>query len=172
MVGAAMVPTAFFLGIVEQVLPIFGLMLIIGMVLFLVRIGWRALTNFSVGADQKAWGWFGTVWLVAYFFLFLYAVMGTGGDFSVLPAWFFPFFAHAGFVGMMTNLLFLVVRSRAQSGAGVMGWGEPAAFWLMNLGIIVFLWLRVSYDIRIGAAVMGIGVVVGVITYFMRLRSS
>jgi hypothetical protein len=73
---------------------------------------------------------------------------------------------------MMTNLLFLVVRSRAQSGAGVMGWGEPAAFWLMNLGIIVFLWLRVSYDIRIGAAVMGIGVVVGVITYFMRLRSS
>jgi hypothetical protein len=98
--------------------------------------------------------------------------MGTGGDFSVLPTWFFAFFAHAGFVGMMTNLLFVVVRSRAQGGAGMMGWGEPAAFWIMNLGILVFLALKVSSDIRIGAAVMGVGVLLGVATYFMRLRAS
>ena len=172
MVGATLVPIAFFLGVVEQVLPIFGLLLIIGMVIFLIRFGWRALANFSLGADMKAWTFFGTVWLIAYMALFLYAVMGTGGDFSVLPTWFFAFFAHAGFVGMMTNLLFVVVRSRAQGGAGMMGWGEPAAFWIMNLGILVFLALKVSSDIRIGAAVMGVGVLLGVATYFMRLRAS
>ncbi|HUF39064.1 MAG TPA: hypothetical protein VMN57_11115 [Anaerolineales bacterium] len=172
MVGATIVPIAFFLGIVEQVLPIFGLLLIIGMVIFLVRFGWRAIANFSGGPGVRSWAFFGTIWLVVYMGLFLYAVVGTGGDFSVLPTWFFAFFAHAGFVGMMTNLLMAVVGSRAQAGAGVLPWGETAALWIINLGILVFLGLKVSADLRIGAAVMGIGVLLGVFTMFQRLRAS
>ena len=172
MVGAASVPVAFFTGTVEQVLPIFGLLLIIGMVIFLIRFAWRALANFSTAPGVKSWTFFGTVWLIIYMALFLYAVMGTGGDFSLLPTWFFAFFAHAGFVGMMTNLLMAVVGSRAQAGSEVLPWGEMAAFWIMNLGILIFLGLKVAADLRIGAAVMGIGVLLGVFTMFQRLRAS
>lgn len=171
MVGAALVPLAFFLNIVEQVLPIFGLMLLAGMVIFLVRFAWRALANLPGGAGVKSWVFFGTLWLIVYMGLFLWAV-STGGDFSVLPGWFFGVFAHAGYVGMMTCLLMAVVASRGQAGAGVMAWGEPAAMWTINLGIVVFLGLRIASDIRIGAIVMGIGVVLGVFTMFRRLQAS
>ena len=172
MVGAALVPIAFFLNIVDQVLPIFGLMLLVGMVIFLVRYGWRALANLPTGANIKSWVFFGALWLIIYMGLFLYAVVGTGGDFSLLPAWYFAVFAHAGFVGMMTNLLLAVVASRGQASSGVLSWGEPVALWTINLGIIVFLAVKISSDIRHGAIIMGIGVLLGVFTVFRRLQAS
>jgi hypothetical protein len=171
MVGAALVPIAFFLNIVEQILPIFGLMLLVGMVIFLARFAWRALINLPGGAGIKSWAFFGTLWLVVYMGLFLWAV-STGGQFDTLPAWFFAVFAHAGFVGMMTSLLMAVVASRGQAGAGVLAWGEPVAMWTINLGIVVFLALKIAADIRHGAIIMGLGVLLGVFTMFRRLQAS
>jgi hypothetical protein len=172
MVGASLVPVAYFLNIVEQVLPIFGLMLLLGMIIFIFRYAWRALANLPVGSGVKPWLFFGTLWLIIYMGLFLYAVVGTGGDFSVLPPWFFAVFVHTGFVGMMTNLIMALVASRGQEGANVMSWGESAAMWTINLGIIVFLGLKISSDIRLGAIVMGIGILLGVFTMFRRLLAS
>jgi hypothetical protein len=172
MVGAALVPIAFFLNVVEQVLPIFGLMLLLGMIVFLFRYAWRAVINLPVGGGVKPWVFFGTLWLIIFLGFFLYAIVGTGGDFSVLPSWFGAIFVHAGFVGMMTNLIMAVVASRGQEGANVMPWGEPLSMWTINLGILVFLGLKISADIRIGAVVMGIGVLLGVFTMFRRLLAS
>jgi hypothetical protein len=172
MVGAALVPIAFFLGVVEQILPIFGLMLLLGMIVFLFRYAWRALINLPVGGGVKPWIFFGTLWLIVFLGFFLYAIVGTGGDFSVLPPWFGAVFVHAGFVGMMTNLIMAVVSSRGQEGAHVMSWGEPLSLWAINLGILIFLGLKITADIRLGAIAMGIGILLGVFTMFRRLLAS
>jgi hypothetical protein len=172
MVGAALVPIAFFLNIIEQVLPVFGLMLLLGMVIFIVRYAWRALINLPVGGGAKPWVFFGTLWLIVYMGLFLWAIVGTGGDFSLIPFWFGAVFAHAGFVGMMTNLIMPVVSSRGQAASNVMSWGEPVSMWTINLGMLVFLGLKISSDIRIGAIVMGIGILLAVFTMFRRLLAS
>jgi hypothetical protein len=173
MVGAALVPIAYFLNILDQVLPLFGGMLLLGMVIFIVRYAWRALIHLPVGGGAKPWVFFGTLWLIVYMGLFLYAIsIVSGGDFSLIPFWFGAVFAHAGFVGMMTNLIMPVVSSRGQDGASVMSWGEPLSMWAINLGILVFLGLKISSDIRIGAIVMGIGVLFGVFTMFRRLLAS
>jgi hypothetical protein len=172
MVGAALVPIAFFLNVVEQVLPLFGLMLLLGMIVFLFRYAWRALINLPVGGGAKPWVFFGTLWLIIFLGFFLYAVVGTGGDFSVLPLWFGAIFVHAGFVGMMTNLIFAVVTSRGQEGANIMPWAEPLSMWTINLGILVFGGLKITSDIRTGAFVMGIGILLAVFTMFRRLQAS
>jgi len=172
MVGAVLVPIAYFLNIVEQILPIFGLMLLQGMIIFIFRYAWRALVKLPVGGGVKPWVFFGTLWLIIYMVLFLYAVVGTGGEFSVLPTWFFAVFIHAGFVGMMTNLIVAVVASRGEEGANVLSWGEPVSMWTINLGILIFVGLKISADIRIGAIVMGIGILLGVFTMFRRLLAS
>ncbi len=171
MVGAALVPLAFFINMVDQILPLFGMMLILGMVIFLVRYGWRALVHLPRGRGIKSWSFFGTIWLILYLLFFLW-VVSSGADFEALPFWFGALFVHIGFVGMMTNLLMGVVASRAQDGANVMSWGEPAAFWTINLGLLAFFILKISADIRVGAAVMGIGILLGVFTMFRRLRAS
>lgn len=169
-IGATLVPIAFFLGFFEQALPIFGLLLLVGMAIFLIRYGWRALAHLPFGNGVKSWTFFGAFWLIVYMGLFLYAI--SGGDFSQLPSWFIATFTHAGFVGMMTNLIMGVVASRGQAAASVMSWGEVTSLWAINLGLLVFLGLKISSDIRIGAIVMGLGILFAVFTMFRRLMAS
>jgi hypothetical protein len=170
MLAAALVPTAYFLNILNQVLPIFGLLLLASMIIFLVRYGWRALISLPTGAGMKSWAFFGTLSMAIYLGLFLFLVMNAaGGDFSGVPSWYFAVFAHVGFVGMMTNLLMGVAASRAQAAAGYLPWGEPAALWTINLGLVAFLGLKIAADIRLGAIVMGLGVLLGVVVMSLRL---
>jgi Zn-dependent membrane protease YugP len=73
---------------------------------------------------------------------------------------------------MMTNLILGVMSTRAAEARHVLSWGEPAAMWLINLGLLVFLGLKITSDIRLGAIVMGVGVLLGVVTMAARLRAT
>jgi len=73
---------------------------------------------------------------------------------------------------MMTNLIMSVVYSRGQEGAGVLSWGEPVSFWAINLGIIAFIGLKIAADIRYGAMIMGLGILLGIFVMFRRLQKS
>lgn len=168
-VGATIVPVAFFLNMFMQLAPVFLLLLLLGLVIFLARVGWRALLLGPIGDRPRPWMFFGTVWLVVFMALFLYAI--AAGDFSNLPTWFGAAFVHAGFVGMMTNLILGLIAVHAEPGAHVLAWGEPVSLWLINLGLALFLALKISADVRWGAAVMGVGVVLGVLTMLLRLRA-
>ena len=119
----------------------------------------------------KAWAFFGTIWLVIYVGLFIYlaATLPMGLD---LPVWIFAVFVHAGFVGMMTNIILGVDAARTADSAHVLSWGESAAMWLINLGMLVFFVLKITSDTRLGAIAMGIGVLLGVVTMILRLRAS
>ncbi len=170
-VGASLVPIAFFTNSVPVLLPVFLLLLLIGMVIFLVRMAWRAVLAGPVAEGGKSWAFFGTIWLVVFMGLFLFAV-SQGPDMAAMPSWFGAVFVHSGFVGMMTNLLLAVLAARAWSSRDVLSWGEPTAMWLINLGLLVFFALKIAMDVRLGAIVMGVGVVLGVITMLLRLRAS
>lgn len=171
MVGASLVPIAFFLNAVEQMLPIFMIMLLLGMVIFLVRYGWRALASFSLNTSVKLWAAFGAIWLIIYMGLFLYMVSLLMSGAGSAPPWLGPTFTHAGFVGMMTNVLMGVVASRAQESAGVWSWAEPAALWSINVGLLIFVALEIAMDIPHGAIIMGLGVLLGVVTMLWRLQT-
>jgi hypothetical protein len=171
-IGAILVPVAFFLNMVEQLLPVFGMLLILGLVIFLVRIAWRALRVGPLAQGVKPWAFFGSFWLILYMGLFLYGVVGTGGNIASLPPWFAAIFAHSAFVGMMTNLILGLHALLGKDAAEILPWGEPAAMWLINLGLIVFFALKIAADIRLGAAIMGLGVLLGVTTTLLRIHGS
>jgi len=165
------VVVAFLTGALEQLLPIFALFLLLGLIFFLARIGWRVIAHNPLRGGMKAWGFFGTTWLVIYvgLFIFLAATLPMGLD---IPAWLFAVFVHAGFVGMMTNIILGVDAARTEDSAHVLSWGESAALRLINLGLLVFFALKITSDSRLGAIVMGIGVLLGVVTMILRLRES
>lgn len=174
-ISASIVPVAFLLNMVDQLLPIFGLGLLLGLIIFLARTAWRTLGKGLGGKDHiQTWAFLGTIWLIIYLAVFIYfiSVLSGGGDFSSVPPWLNTLFAHAGFVGMMTNLILGVLSARTRAKRDVIPWGEPAAIWLINLGIIAFVGLKALADIRYGAAVMGIGILLGIFTMFMRLQAS
>lgn len=168
-VGAALVPIAFFTGAIEQLLPVFLLLLLIGMVIFLVRMAWRAVVAGPLAEGGRSWAFFGTLWLVVFFIGFIVLVMSMD---SPPPDWFPVIWVHSGFVGMMTNLLLAVLAARSWDAREVLSWGEPAALWTINLGLLVFFGLKIAADIRLGALVMGLGVLLGVLTMLLRLRAA
>ena len=166
------VPIAFLTGLLDQLLPIFGLFLLLGLVFFVARIGWRALARNPMRGGVKAWGFFGTFWLVIYVAIFIYFVMSFANPDASVPDWLGIVFVHAGFVGMMTNIILGVDAARTKDAAHVLSWGESAALWTINLGMLVFFVLKITSDTRLGAIAMGVGVLLGVVTMILRLRES
>ena len=172
-VAATLVPLSFFLAM-PQLMPIFMLLLVVGLLIFLFRMAWRAIAAGPFSEGLKPWTFFAAIWLILYMGLFLYAVsiFAAGGDFTMLPTWFGAAFAHIGFVGMMTNAILAVLSASSWEHRHLLAWGESTALWLINIGILAFVGLKITSDIRTGAILMGLGVLLGVYTMFQRLRAT
>lgn len=150
---------------VEKMFPALMLGLVLFTLVFLGRIGWRALRTNPLEMSVDAWTFFATVWLV----IFVAAVIGS----PVLgsPDWIGILGVHAFFVGLVTNVLLGIYSVRTSNVLDRYTWTEPTAMWLLNLGIVVFVALKAMLDIRHGAMVMGVGVLLGVLTMIFRLQS-
>ncbi len=170
-VAALLVPFGFLLGLVEELVPFFGLLLAAGLVTFLIRTGRRALAYNPRHGGIRAWTWFGSLWVVMFVVLFIFAAVSFTEDITAAPFWFYVVFSHTAFVGMMTNLLLGVYALRTANTKHVVAWEESASMWLINLGLLTFFALKIAADIRLGAIVMGIGVLLGVGTMLLRLRA-
>jgi SAM-dependent methyltransferase len=151
---------------------LFAPLLLLGLVLFLVRTGWRALRINPLGRGPERWLFFGTLWTTLWAIFFIYIATTYAEDISTVPEWVAVIFQHASFVGVMTNLLLGVYSIRSQSVSYVLPLGETAAMWLINLGLFIFFGLHIIADSPLGAIVMGIGVLLGVAIMILRLLLS
>jgi hypothetical protein len=148
-------------GLPEGLLPmflIFGILiqLVLFGLLFFGRVGVRALRTNSLTAGVEAWVFFATLWFAVGVVSFpLRSVLGD-------PAWWMVFNAHATNVGIVTNMIFGVMAARTRFARAGNSWIQPAAMWLMNAGIVVFVGLFIATGSAHGALVMGTGVLLGV----------
>lgn len=163
------VPSYFLTGI-NLLLMIFVILLLVGLALFVVRTARHALTRNPLRGGVAGWMFVGTLWFIAYVFLFIYAAVAVLPNEANAPSWFPAIFAHVPYVGMMTNLILGLFSARTQ-GSGTFRLGEPIAQWLINLGILAFFLSLVVFDSALGAVIMGVGVVLGVVTMLSRLFS-
>jgi SAM-dependent methyltransferase len=146
--------------------------LLLGLVLFMVRIGWRGLRTNPLGRGPERWLFFGTLWAVIWALFFIYIGATYAEDLASIPEWVGPIFQHAAFVGTMTNMILGLFAYHAREIRQVMAKAETAAMWLINLGLLTFFWFYITNDSSLGAIVMGIGVLLGVITMLVRLAMS
>lgn len=163
-IGAIVPPIAFLLGL-EMLAPLMLLMLGLFLVVFLGRVGWRALYTNPYRAEVDSWTFFGTFWLVVVVLLFPLEIVLQPHP----PEWLLPVLTHVVFVGMITNLLFAVLTVRTQRAPIVHRLAEPVVMWSINLGLVVFFALKIAIDVRHGAIVMGIGLLLGVGLMLKRL---
>ncbi len=146
-----------------MIMPVMLLGLVVFFVLFLVRIAWKALYTNPLHPGVHAWTFFGTVWLIPVVLLFPAEIAIDP------PDWFFPVVAHMAFAGMTTNFLFGVLSDRTKSARRLHGWAEPIAIWLLNVGVLAFVILKITMDSRHGAFIMGLGALLGVVVMGYRL---
>jgi SAM-dependent methyltransferase len=151
---------------------LFAPLLLLGLVLFMVRTGRHALRINPLGRGPGRWLFFGTLWAMLWALFFIYIGATYADDLASIPEWVGTVFQHAAFVGTMTNLILGVHAYRSQEAGYVMPRAETIAMWLINLGLLVFFGLHVTIDVQLGAIVMGIGVLLGVVTMLARLAIS
>jgi SAM-dependent methyltransferase len=147
-------------------------LLLVGLLIFLARSGWRALRVSLLGQGPERWFFFGTLWATLWALFFIYIGVTYAQNLEGIPDWAGLVFQHSSFVGMMTNLLLGVYSIRSRDAAYFSPWAETIAMWLINLGIPAFFVLRLSIGSRLGAIVMGTGVLLGVTTMITRLLLS
>lgn len=174
-------PLVVWLGLIVDQEMLAGLsapLIIVGVVIFAIRHARDIFKQNPLRRGPGGWVFFGSIWTVVWAFVFAYIiVLFVSGEFdteaepSAGMAALFVLFAHAAFVGMMTNLILGADSVRSHGASHVLSWAEPLGLWLMNLGVIVFVALKYTSDSRYGAIVMGIGVLVGVGTMLVRLLS-
>lgn len=148
-----------------MLMPIMLLGLILFLLLFLVRVGWKALYTNPFNTGERAWTFFGTIWLILVILVF-------PAEIAIEPPdWFLPVVAHIGFLGMATNYLLAILSKRTNTANRLHELAEPSAMWLLNLGILAFIVVKITMDTRHGAFVMGIGALLAVIVMLYRLLS-
>lgn len=146
-------------------------LMLLALIAYFVRGGWKAFKLNPLKSGNQGWFFFGTLWMLIWGLFFVWVAATYAEDFSLVPHWVAIFFGHAAFIGMMTNLILGVLSERAKASSHIFAWGEPLAMWVMNLGLVIFLGLEITSESKVGAVVMGIGVLLGVLTMIQRLRA-
>jgi hypothetical protein len=166
---------AIWLGLLTDIIPLLMLstpLMLLAVIVFIVRGGWRGLSLNPLKKGYQSWVFFGTLWTIAWALFFIWVAANFAEDISAAPSWVFVTFSHLAYVGTMTNLLMALFSARSQAARDLMSGVEPLAAWLMNLGMVIFLGMEINSGSRLGAIVMGVGVLTGVFIMIRRLLAS
>ena len=150
------------------------------LVIFLVRVGWSAVRTSWTRAGSARYAAVAVPFLILnvgsiiYLVLALF-VLNIYKDFSEVPSSVAVTLDHALFVGVMTNLNFaLLIRFTADRPA-VLRWADNLIFWGLNAGVaafIVVLLANITFFERFTAPVMGLAILLGLVTFTLRLWAS
>lgn len=155
-VAAAVILVGLYVGI-EPAPGIAFLLFIAAFVIFMVRVGGRALLRRPGGPEGPAVT-FAVLSFIVYVVLFTLLVFKYFLADKDPPTALLVAFQHITFIGLGTNLL-LATHGRfglATSRFGVK-W-QPLAVWLLNLGLLSFVASELLAESRHGAILMAIGV--------------
>ena len=150
------------------------------LVIFLIRVGWSAMRSSWTRAGSGRHAAVAVPFLILnvgsiiYLVLALF-VLNIYKDFSEVPTSVAVTLDHALFVGVMTNLNFaLLVRFTADRPA-LLRWADNLIFWGLNAGaaaFIVVLLANITFFERFTAPVMGLAILLGLVTFTLRLWAS
>jgi hypothetical protein len=153
------------------------LLTLVAIVIFVIRIVPTALRTDWLAARPSRHVHAAAVFVVVAAALFMYVVFLfiTTPDQSKIPVGVVTAFDHSVFIGVMTNLILGLTLTLAADRADRWPWAGQVVFWVVNVGLVIFLvgLVAASPEIkRIGAPTMGIGILIGLATVAIRLWSS
>lgn len=176
--GAIVLAVALLLGQGVQAAGGLNLLLtLVAILVFVVRIGPVALRTDWLAARPSRHVHAAALFVVVAAALFMYVIylFITTADQTKIPFGVVTAFDHSVFIGVLTNLILGMTLTLAADRADRWPWAGQLVFWVMNVGLVIFLvgLVAASPEIkRIGAPTMGIGILLGLATVAVRLWSS
>jgi hypothetical protein len=149
---------------------------VVAVVLFVVRIGRRALGVGWLDTNPIRHVGAASIWVVGALILFMYLVASfiTSADPSdpnALPLNVLIASDHSVYIGVITNLMLCLLAVLTADAPARPAWASHLIFWGVNLGLLVFvvgLILDTAEIKRIGAPVMGVTLLLALAILAMR----
>jgi hypothetical protein len=163
---------------VQSIGGIYLLVELVAIVLFIGRVLPSAVRVDWIHASPARHLGTAAVFVVVAMGIYMYLVVTFLGNPTADFETFLPILVasdHTTFVGVITNLVFALALALAADRRSIWPWADQVVYWLMNVGLVVFaigLAGEVAEVKRIGAPIMGIGILLGLAVITMRLRSS
>jgi hypothetical protein len=140
------------------------------------RISWTAPSGLRHEAIAVAW----LVVALILFVVLTQQLIAAQGDNSKVPPGLFIALDHTMFIGVMTNALFGAIL--ALGAPRTWPWADHVIFWGLNLGAASFVAVLLtagssagagpfSHPVAFTAPIMGLSVLLGIVTYSLRLTS-
>jgi hypothetical protein len=165
------------IGILLNVMPLLGLNLlgeIAGVAIVLIRhrreiasAGWPA-------ASARLHAAASLMFTLPALGLLGYLIGRYADDIEAAPRELLLALDHATFIGILTNAIVALLLIATASRRDIWAWADGFVFWAMNLGLIGFvvgLVAEAATIKRVATPVMGAGILLGLLTTAMRLRS-
>lgn len=164
-VAALAISVGLFIGI-EPLAPVALLLFLASFGVYFGRIGWRTFTQNPGRPGANAGVFFGGLFFPAYVGLFVFLVFQYFIPGDDPPHELLVLFQHVTFVGVGTNAI-LTMQSRFTVDAGTDKL-FAASVWLLNIGLAAFVAGEFLAEMKHGALLMAVGVILGVATVWSR----
>jgi hypothetical protein len=170
----------------NQALPaIATLLTLAGIVVVVVRLGRAALSARWLAPTGDRHIAIAVPFLVAGVVLQAILVqqfIAAQGDFTRVSIGLVRAYDHVMFVGLMTNVLFGAILMSSAGGPRLWPWADDVVFWGLNIGVAAFAVVLLvagsgagkapfTHPVAFVAPVMGLSVLLGIVTFTMRLAS-
>jgi hypothetical protein len=160
---------------IQPLLGVFIPLSIIALVIFLVRVGGRALrTNWLEAGSPRHYA-IAVPWVIVNLVLIIIALsIAIREGFNNVPGNLFIAADHAMFIGVMTNVIFGLIQDFTADRERTWPFTEDVIFWVMNLaliGFVVALLINQSWLEKFFVPFQGLAILVGIIAYSIRLAA-
>jgi hypothetical protein len=142
-----------------------------------IGVGWGQATGLRHEAISIAW----LVVALGLFIALTQQLIAAQGDQSKVPPGLFIALDHTMFIGVMTNVLFGALL--ALGAPRTWPWADHVIFWGLNIGAASFVAVLLTagtsagsgafaHPVAFTAPIMGLSVLLGIVTYSMRLMAA
>ncbi|HEV1998851.1 MAG TPA: hypothetical protein VGR61_12060, partial [Candidatus Dormibacteraeota bacterium] len=166
-------------GVLLNIQPLLGIFIpldIIGVIIFLVRVGPRVVGAKWLEPTSSRFYAIAVPWIIANLATTIYAVVqliskGPGGfDFNLFTA-----ADHMIFLGVMTNLAFGLMHDFTADRSHVLPYAENVVFWVMNIALVGFVVSLISGTQaaeKLFVPFQGLAILLGIVAFSMRLATA
>lgn len=148
---------------------------LVSVIVFIVRVWPTALRTPWMEATPRRYWHLAAIFAPVAMGLFMYIIYRFISDPETFPVNVLVALDHTVFIGVITNLAFGHIKTLSDDRADAWPWADQALFLVLNAGFVIFALGLVADapDIkRIGAPIMGIGVILGIALTYVRLWGS
>ncbi|MBA3687728.1 MAG: hypothetical protein H0W81_02655 [Chloroflexi bacterium] len=168
-------------GILTNVNPLVTMYIPLDIAAFVIflTLAWRKVVSPGwLRADSARHYAIAIPFALVYLAVFIYLIYGFlalwNQDINQVPPNLIPASEHPLFVGMVTNILFGLLFDLTRARREIWAWADHVIFWGVSLAVAAFT-LAILFDVpdafKFITPVLGISILIGIITYTMRLQA-